>query len=361
VTLFVTTSLLSAATGGSGNVSVSFTSPEALTGGSGSATVALSSSEAVTGGSGSALVSVSIGEAVTGGSGQVIISVSVLEILIQVYEEEPVPTAIFPELIGLTYGVKKTPVFKTGINEASSGEEVRTAYMEWPRWEFELSYDFLPDRGPGEQDLRTLMGFFLSRRGSFEAWLFKDPDDNTATETLSGTYDGSTNLFRLFKSTDGFLEPVGAVDDGFALDVFGRGTQNHTIPAVGPYVVSVAYATKFVSNISVYNNDTATTMTKVSGAPASGQYSVVGGVYTFNSANAGDSVDIRYNWEFDEADYDLLAGNQIEFSSVPPVGTEIRASFRFFYKCRFMEDAMEFEKFMDKLWSLNTCDFKSVL
>lgn len=134
-----------------------------------------------------------------------------------------VPAAADPfntPLPGLTIDVKKAPRFRTNISEAASGNETRYAQAEYPRWEFELSYDFLEDRTGAESSLKTILGFFLARRGSFDSWLFKDPDDYLSTGGVCGTADGVTTEFPLCRTLGGFNEVVGQVDTANAIQIY---------------------------------------------------------------------------------------------------------------------------------------------
>lgn len=161
--------------------------------------------------------------------------------------------------------------------------------MEYPRWNFELSYNYLEDSSGAESSLKTIMGFFLARRGSFESWLFKDPDDYLVTEGLCGIADGVTPEFPLCRELGEFREQVGQLDTANSLSVY------------------------------------------VDGVLAS------------------------------PSDYTVVMPNSIVFDTSPDAGAEIRASFQFYYACRFMEDELEFEKFMDKLWNLQSVEFRSII
>lgn len=48
-------------------------------------------------------------------------------------------------------------------------------------------------------------------------------------------------------------------------------------------------------------------------------------------------------------------------TATPPKGAEIRASFHFFYRCRFTEDMAEFEQFAAKLWTLKSLSMVTTL
>lgn len=115
--------------------------------------------------------------------------------------------AVFPILPGLSWGVRKTPVWKTVTHESVSGMELRTALMTYPRWRIVLSFEFLR-AGGGYAELQALAGFFNQRRGSWDSFLWLDPIDNAATATNFGTGDGATKVFTLSRPFGGFLEPV---------------------------------------------------------------------------------------------------------------------------------------------------------
>jgi uncharacterized protein (TIGR02217 family) len=202
-----------------------------------------------------------------------------------------VPQAADPfnsPLPGLAFSVHKRPNFKTNIDEAASGNEVRTALQQYPRWEFELTYEFLEDRSGAESSLKTILGFFLEMLGSWDTWLFKDPDDYLVTAGVCGTADGVTTQFPLCRTMGGFVEKVGQVDQA--------------------------------NDINVYL----------------------------------DAVLV------DPADYTVTMPNLIVFDTAPAPGS-ITADFQFFYACRFLEDSQDYEKFIDKLWTLQSCSFKSVI
>lgn len=137
-----------------------------------------------------------------------------------------VPAAADPfntPLPGLAFSVHKRPQFNTRISEAASGHEIRNALMDYPRWEFELTYEFLEDSSGAESSLKTIMGFFLSRQGSFDSWLFKDPDDYKVEGGLLGIADGVSPGFYLLRYIGDFGEPVGQVDTTNTINVYADG------------------------------------------------------------------------------------------------------------------------------------------
>jgi len=69
-------------------------------------------------------------------------------------------------------------------------------------------------------------------------------------------------------------------------------TETHSVP-VSPYQVTVSQSAAFSCDQSVkYASGTA--LTRVSGNPAAGQYSVAAGVYTFAAADSGQSLTFAY-------------------------------------------------------------------
>lgn len=119
--------------------------------------------------------------------------------------------AVFPTLPGLLWNTGKYPIFKTQVQEAISGRELRSAFQAYPMWSFNLSYESL--RGDAvNNELKTLMSFFLARRGSWDSFLYSDPDFNSVTNYQFGLGDGSTTQFQLLREINGggsaFVEPV---------------------------------------------------------------------------------------------------------------------------------------------------------
>lgn len=268
--------------------------------------------------------------------------------------KDPAKTA----LPGITYSVHKKPYFKTRVVESAAGGEVRTSFMEYPRWDFEFSYEFLEDRSGAESSLKTIMGFFLQMRGSFDTFLLKDPDDYLVEYGLCGTSDGATTQFPFTRTLGGFAEKVNQVDTANTIAVYHQIDEAGTIPAMAPYEITTVHSAAFHRDAGVLKGTTP--MTKVTGAPAAGQYSVSAGVYTFNAADAGAAVTITYGYEVSDLLYSVRQPNFILFDSAPSAG-EIYADFQFFFACRFLDDQQDFEKFMDQLWSMQTCNFRSVI
>lgn len=148
--------------------------------------------------------------------------------------------AVFPDLPGLAWGVKKTPVWNTNVQKSASGREVRSAYYSYPQWRFVLSFDVLRTRA-AVNELERLAGFFNARKGSFESFLYEDPTDNRAENQAIGNFVQGKMRYQLVRSFGGFVEPVLAVKGSpqiFVGGVLKRAGTDYTISRNGEVVFS---------------------------------------------------------------------------------------------------------------------------
>lgn len=129
---------------------------------------------------------------------------------------------LFPDLPGLTWNYKLTPVGgSTAIQTATSGREVRAAYWTIPKFKIQLIYNYLhADPGwkmdaSGNSEFDQLIGFFLARQGSFDSFLLdlgqltRKPQENFTTGQNIGTGDGTTTkTYQLTVNKGGFNLPI---------------------------------------------------------------------------------------------------------------------------------------------------------
>lgn len=118
---------------------------------------------------------------------------------------------IFPALDGLRPNPSRTAIWKTGIKESASGKELRAARMSAPRWRYSLSFDVLRETS-GYTELQQIVGLFNQCRGSWDNFLYRDPEDCTVTGQQFGTGDGTRTQFQLVRSWGAFVEPVTALN-----------------------------------------------------------------------------------------------------------------------------------------------------
>ena len=119
--------------------------------------------------------------------------------------------AVYPTLPGLAWSSRRTPLWRTTVQTTPSGREWRTSPMSSPRYRYTLTYEFLRSTA-AYPHLQTLLGFFNSRRGGYDSFLFSDPDDRTVTAQAFGTGDGVSTQWQLVRTLGGFVEPVYALD-----------------------------------------------------------------------------------------------------------------------------------------------------
>ena len=114
--------------------------------------------------------------------------------------------AVFPSMPGLKWGVTKTPIWSTKVQRAASGRELRAAYFSYPLGKFSLSYEVL--RSGALAELQAMVGFFNARQGSFDSFLYTDPEDNAVTAQQFGIAVAGQTQYQLVRSYGGFTEPV---------------------------------------------------------------------------------------------------------------------------------------------------------
>lgn len=203
----------------------------------------------------------------------------------------------YPTLKGLSYSVMKRPYFSTGTGTGAGGREVRVQYFAFPLWEWDLTYpDYLPDR-TGTTDFRQLIGFYLGRYGSMMPFQFLDPDDNTVVGQPIGVGDGVTTQFILVRSY--------GVPAGFGTEPIGMA--------------------KLDTTFNVYVDDVL----------------------------QSEGVDYTVNTLTPVANY-------VQFNSAPAGATVITCDMTYYYWVRFKDEPLEFEKFMDRLWSASKVTLRSL-
>ena len=353
----------------------------AVTGGTPSLRAPLLVASPVTGGVPQLRAPLAIAEAVTGGEPELRASLVVIQALIPVLPEGPVASLVFPTLRGLTYPVKKTAQFNTGFRQVTSGRETATAFMAFPWWLFELSFEYLPDRTPGASgytDYRTLQGFFLQLQGRFGTFLFCDPDDFHVVAGQIATADGVTLQFPFVRNFGGFFEPVGQVDLStlatFAAAAVNPATDTITIPAHG--LITGQSPPMFISNVGgslpaplaaltpywpiAVDANTLKLATSQANALSNTAIDItVAGSGTDTFAKGWAAYDNGMLLGPSQAT--LALPNQLVFAAAPTGGHVITADFDFWFVCRIQDDKVEFDKFMDRLWEAGKLEFRSVI
>lgn len=197
---------------------------------------------------------------------------------------------LFPELPGLEWDLTKTPTFNTKIMQSVNGRELRASYQAVPKYEISLSFGFLRE-SKDRKELQKLEGFFLDRRGAFDSFLLKMPEDYEFNCTFVG--DGTTTTYQLYKNMHISKIPV-----------------SHTVEYVteDPLMWGVDLDKPMWTDLNAQMWETQYGITK-------------NGLLTLPVPLAdGDTLSVQ--------------------------GT-------FYYRCRFADDEQQYTNFMHKLWKAN--------
>lgn len=145
----------------------------------------------------------------------------------------------FPTLPGISWPIKRTPVWSTAKLTAVSGRESRIPRRLFPLWKYELPYEML--RSGSYAEFEQLVAHYNAVGGPSDAWLFNDLSDNTASAQAFGSGDGSTTTFQLVRSLGGFAEPVLAPTIT-SVKVAGVATSAYTLGSYGKLTFTTAPA-----------------------------------------------------------------------------------------------------------------------
>jgi hypothetical protein len=216
---------------------------------------------------------------------------------------------------GLAFTVVKRPAFNSIVQGSPSGAEFRLGQMVNPLWRFTLTYEVLFDNkintnlGAVYTDLQVLMGFFLSHQGQYNDFLFLDPDDNFMGPALvNGVPNTLAQLPVVNDGAGNYYSPVQRNLGGFLEDI------TDLSPA---------------STITVYANGV------LKSSPAD---------YTLN----GPGLALPTS---------SFAGLYLHWVAGAPA-TPVTAQFNFYFRVRFESDEQDFEKFLNKLWTIGGSEGK---
>jgi uncharacterized protein (TIGR02217 family) len=148
---------------------------------------------------------------------------------------------VFPTgFLGLQLVQRRTPQWNTQVQESVSGKESRLNKRSSPLMVYELAFDLLRD-DLAVSDMRKLVGFYNAMQGSFDTFLYTDPNWNAVTAHSFGTGDGSTKSFQLtatFKDATGYGWPEVIQNLNGSAAIYNNGTlqtvtTQYTISATG--------------------------------------------------------------------------------------------------------------------------------
>lgn len=204
---------------------------------------------------------------------------------------------LFPELPGLEWDLTKTPTFNTKIMTSVNGRELRASYQAVPKYEISMSYAFLREN-KNRNEFQILESFFLARRGAFDSFLFKMPDDFEFDCTFVG--DGVTTTFQLYKQMHNLQLPIGNTK-----------------------------ATSQPTNPLMWNSNSSQLMW-----------------------NANDQT-LMWN----NSSSQITTDGKVVLSTPLGVGQMLNIKGIYYYRCRFKEDEQQYVNFMKKLWKASKVEF----
>lgn len=126
----------------------------------------------------------------------------------------PIPTLQPGSLMSgsRTWPVTKYPQFSTIIQKSASFRgEFRTSLTPYPIWQFSMDLALLSGQFNLQSSLQSVIGFFMQMRGSWDDWLWPDPDDNTILSSSPAAFaigDGTTTAFQLTRPISGGTDIV---------------------------------------------------------------------------------------------------------------------------------------------------------
>lgn len=175
--------------------------------------------------------------------------------------------ALFPVLAGETFDGLKVPQLNTIVHQSVNLSELRASLSDAPVYTYTLKYDVLRD-DVIHNELKTLMGFFLARKGSYDSFLYADPDDGAVTAQPFGVGDGATTKFMLGRGYGDGYERVANLANapliyanavlqtsGYTIDAYGVVTFTPAPAANVPltWTGTYLYRCRFLHDVSEFN------------------------------------------------------------------------------------------------------------
>lgn len=314
-------------------------------------------------------------------------------------------SAVFPTLSGLEWPVTRTPVFDTVVQTSVSGKETRLAFQTTPRWKWEVSFSILRADSVNVE-FQNLVGFFNSRQGMFDSFLYTDANDNTVSAQNIAIGTGALSNFQLVRTFGAFLEPVLAPNVVSAVYLAGSSIPTGGVSAptngglssvsggtLGPttYFVKSTWATN--SGETLAAAETSEQLLAYSliiiNAPSGAPVSAIGwNAYVGNLSSGGSGSESKQNsvvnalgvgWTepstglisgapvpssnttgWSVSNWGATAPGVLTFKGVVVNGIAITADFTYYWPCRFDMDSAGFGLFMTNFYNLKKLSFISL-
>ena len=112
---------------------------------------------------------------------------------------------VFPNLPGLDIAIKRTPVYATKVQTASSGKELRASFQSTPRYRYSLPLNFLRQAvlNTTSDEVDQLLAFFGAQKGRWDSFWLPDAAvmnqiPNGASEDANPSGFGSVGILSGF-------------------------------------------------------------------------------------------------------------------------------------------------------------------
>lgn len=176
----------------------------------------------------------------------------------------------------LNYGLAQAAFIPSGANPTSIPVALLTEIS------LDIEYKEVEFRGPNQFPVEIALG-----EGSIKG---KAKNGNINGATLAALLQGSTSATGMVAGVTGELG---------------------TIPGT-PFQVTVANSANFVEDLGVLDLTANKWLSRVASAPATGQYSVSAGVYTFAAADTTHNVSINYSYTIAGSGKTVTLNNQLQ-------------------------------------------------
>lgn len=116
---------------------------------------------------------------------------------------------VFPTLVGLSWPVKRTPIFNNTRVQANWGRRAVAPNRVLPIWSYELEFSILRSDA-GYLEFQQLLNIYLGTLGGARYFSFNDQNDNAVVNEPAGLGDGTSTRFELVRAIPGigFAEPI---------------------------------------------------------------------------------------------------------------------------------------------------------
>lgn len=242
--------------------------------------------------------------------------------------------AVYPNgLRGLAWPVMKSASFDTILQSSAAKVEMRIAQTRNPVWNWTLIYNYIKDRpydlfptSGGYTDYAILQDFYNSRQGRFDDFLFDD---------VSRDFVGSALI-----TSGGVLVP----NLQSQLQLVNDGAGNYYSP------IQYSYAGGFYEDVTDINPlASGGSTTSGQGLTICANAAIQRGYPTFADYTVGGPGLSIPGYSFSGLYAKWVA------QPTPP----ITAQFYFYYRVRFDMDLVDFEEFMNQLWTAGGPDTRN--